>query len=145
MQAFTQAIFTRLNATHYVPGGGAGLTTSNAFRTSVGARIRLLVAPSNSALPLATYSIDQPTTEHFFGGSRKQTATFTVSIFDKAESGADAMLGYEAQLFALFDNTELTISGHSRGYSRSLNRGAPELEGEYLRCDSRFEIMAFSS
>ena len=137
MQAFMRAIFARLDGLTYVPGGGTGLAITNAFRVSLGGR--------NSALPLATFELESPTTEHFFGGTKKQTAEFTVSIFDKAESGADAMLGHEANLFALFDNTELTGSGHDRGFTRSTNRGAPELDGEYLRVDSRFEIIAFSS
>ena len=145
MQAFMRAIFARLDGLTYVPGGGTGLAITNAFRVSLGGRIRALEAPANSALPLATFELESPTTEHFFGGTKKQTAEFTVSIFDKAESGADAMLGHEANLFALFDNTELTVSGHDRGFTRSTNRGAPELDGEYLRVDSRFEIIAFSS
>ena len=146
MQALMRSIFARLDATNYILGGGStGLSVTNAFRASMGGRIRAVVAPSNSTLPLATFDLEPPSTEHFFGGKRKQTAEFSVSIFDKAEVGADVMLGYESSLFLLFDNTELVVSGHDRGFSRSLTRGVPELDGEYLRVDSVFEIVAYSS
>lgn len=142
MQVLTRAIFSQLTADTYTVGGFSG---SNTFKTNMGSRIFLLTAPSSSALPLATFTMSDPATDHFFGGKRKQTASFVVSIFHKAEAGADVMLGYEQNLFSLLDRQSLTVANHDRGFVRNLTRGTPELDGEFIRIDSTFEIQAFSS
>lgn len=132
-----KAVYARLTA---VTDGG-----TNPVRTSVSDRIYALEAPARSAFPLIIYTMDPPDVDHFFGGKSRQTATFTVTIFGKVESGPDAMVDIEKQVADLLDQQSLSVDNHDRGFVRVLSRGTPETDGEVFRVDTSFEIVATST
>lgn len=129
-----RAIYGRLTAD---TGGG-----TNPVRTAVSDRIYALEAPASSTLPLIVYSLDTPDTERFFSGVVRTTATFTVTVFGKTQAGADALADIDRKVFDLLDQVEVAVTDHDRGYIRGVSRGAPTIEGEYLRLDSTFQIVA---
>ena len=87
-------------------------------------------------------ALDTPDTERFFSGVVRTTATFTVTVFGKTQAGADALADIDRKVFDLLDQVEVAVIGHDRGYIRGVSRGAPTIEGEYLRLDSTFQIVA---
>ncbi len=129
-----RAIYGRLTA---VTDAG-----TNPVRTAVSDRIYALEAPASSTLPLIVYSLDTPDTERFFSGVVRTTATFTVTVFGKTQAGADALADIDRKVFDLLDQVEVAVTEHDRGYIRGVSRGAPTIEGEYLRLDSTFQIVA---
>lgn len=129
-----RAIYGRLTA---VTDAG-----TNPVRTAVSDRIYALEAPASSTLPLIVYSLDTPDTERFFSGVVRTTATFTVTVFGKTQAGADALADIDRKVFDLLDQVEVAVTDHDRGYIRGVSRGAPTIEGEYLRLDSTFQIVA---
>ena len=129
-----RGFYSRLNAD---TGGG-----TNAVRTAVTDRIYALEAPASSTLPLIVYALDTPDTERFFSGVVRTTATFTVTVFGKTQAGADALADIDRKVFDLLDQVEVAVTGHDRGYIRGVSRGAPTIEGEYMRLDSTFQIVA---
>lgn len=120
-----------------------GDTGTNPLKVLVGTRIHAIDAPARTTLPLAVYTMDSVDTESFFGANKiRQVGNFTVTVYAKAESGADSIVDIEQTVFDLLDQVDVTVTNHDRGYIRNLSRGVPELDGEIFRTDSTFEIVA---
>ena len=115
---------------------------SNAFATAVGSRISFAEAPSGTALPLAVYTMSPPAIERAFGGDAKHTAEVTVSILARTDLGADAAADIEALLYDRLQGATLSATGFDRVLVRCLDRGTPEVDGEAIRVDSSFEVIA---
>ena len=68
-------------------------------------------------------------------------ATVDVSLFGKTEAGIDALGLIEEKVYTLMHDQDLTVdSNYDRAYVRSVTRGSPTNDGEYLRIDSTFTI-----
>ena len=130
-----KAIYARL--TYHLDSSG-----TNPLRTAVSDRIFAIEAPARTTLPLVVYSFDSVDTERFFGGNVREIGSFTVSVFTKAEAGADSIVDMEKLIFENLDQIDVVVANHDRGYIRNLSRGVPELDGEAFRADSTFEIVA---
>lgn len=130
-----KAVYARLIA-------NVGDTGTNPLKDAVSNRIYAIEAPAREPLPLVVYTLDSLDTEHFFGGVKRQIGNFTVSVYAKAESGADSIVDMEELAFSHLDQSAVTVVNHDRGYIRNLTRGVPELDGEVFRADSTFEIVA---
>ena len=117
-------------------------SSTNPLRTAVSDRIFAIEAPARTTLPLVVYSFDSVDTERFFGGNIREIGSFTVSVFTKAEAGADSIVDMEKLIFENLDQIDVVVANHDRGYIRNLSRGVPELDGEAFRADSTFEIVA---
>ena len=115
---------------------------TNPLRTAVSDRIFAIEAPARTTLPLVVYSFDSVDTERFFGGNVREIGSFTVSVFTKAEAGADSIVDIEKLVYENLDQIDVVVTNHDRGYIRNLSRGVPELDGEAFRADSTFEIVA---
>jgi hypothetical protein len=114
----------------------------NPVYDAVGGRVYALEAPASSTLPLILYSVDEPSTQRFFGGRVRSTATLTVTTYCKAEAGSLVASQIADKVFDWLDQCTLTVAGYDRGYVRNVSIGSPIPEGEYLRTDSTFEIVA---
>lgn len=133
--ALMSAIYTRLIEADAGP-------TPNPLMAAVSNRIFALQAPASSDLPLVVYSIDAPDTSRFFGGNVRIEATVVVSVFNKLDAGPKAIADLDDKVDAQLDKKFVTVTGVGRGYIRNVQRGAPSIEGEYLRSDSTFIIEA---
>lgn len=111
---------------------------SNAFETAVGGRIYAIEAPASAALPLAVYSVSSVSSTGAFGGVSHLQATIDLSLFGKTQAGVDALAAIEEKAYRLLHDQDVTDAAIGRVHIRSLNRGTPLLEGEYLRLDSTF-------
>tara|TARA_R100001086_G_scaffold169725_5_gene92513 strand:+ start:1784 stop:2191 length:408 start_codon:yes stop_codon:yes gene_type:complete len=115
---------------------------SNAFASAVGDRIFFAEAPAGTALPLAVYTMSPPAIERFFDDDARHTSEVTVSILSLTDQGADAAADIEALLYARLQGVTLSATGFDRALVRCLDRGTPEVDGEALRVDSSFEVIA---
>ena len=123
-----------------------GDTGTNPIRTSVGDRIFAMEAPASSALPLLVFSVSGSTSSNYFDGSSLIEATVDVSLFGKTEAGVDALALIEAQVYAhVHDQNVTSLPNFDRAKIRSVSRGTPTIEGEYLRVDSTFIIEGLDS
>ena len=115
----------------------------NLFKLYVNSRIYALEAPPETAFLFAVFVIDQPDVEHFFGGESRQTATLSVDIYGKTESGIATLMQAEGALNDLMDLAELSATGFDRVRVRSISRGGIEFDGsEQYRVRSIFELIA---
>lgn len=134
----TRAFYSAIRAD---TGGG-----TNPVRTSVSDRIFALEAPASSALPLLVFSVSGSTSSNYFDGSSLIEATVDVSIFGKTEAGVDALALIEAQVYGqVHDQNVTSLPNFDRAKIRSVSRGTPTIEGEYLRLDSTFIIEGLDS
>lgn len=133
-----RAIYGRLTAT--TDGG-----SSNPLKDAVGSRIYAIEAPASASLPLVLYALDDPDVTRFFSGKTRLNATFTVSVFHKGDVGPDVVAAIEGHAFDLLDDQTVTASGFDRGVIHSVARGAVTPDGDYLRSDSTFQIVATAS
>jgi hypothetical protein len=129
---FSKAIYTRLM---HDAGGG-----TNPLRTLVSDRIFAIEAPAQTALPLVVYAVMGSQTSRDFGGTVKEVVQVSVTMFGKAEDGADAILDIEDAAFDLLDQRTLAVSSYDRGYMRNISRGSAILNGEYFSVESVFQI-----
>ncbi len=137
-QAVSRAVYSRLIV-------NIAETGTNPVKAAVSGRIYAVEAPASSSLPLVVWTMDDPSVAGFFGGKTRLTATFTVSVFDKSDVGADSVAGIEDKVFALLHDAEVSVTGYDRGSIQSTGRGAVLPEGDYLRSDSTFQIVATES
>jgi len=137
-QAVARAVYAQMIA-------NVGDTGTNPLKAAVSNRIYAIEAPASSTLPLVVWTMDDPVVTGFFGGKTRLTATFTVSVFDKADVGADSVAGIEEKVFARLHDAEVAVTGYDRGSIQSTGRGAVLPEGDYLRADSTFQIVATES
>lgn len=114
--------------------------STNPLRAAVGDRIYAMEAPASSTLPLVVYTIESVDTTNDFDGNAMTRATVEVSIFQKTEQGVDALALIEEKAYALLNDQNVTATGFDRAYIRSIARGTPLIEGEYIRSDSTFII-----
>ena len=91
------------------------------------------------------WTLDDPGQEHFFDGTTRQTATFTVTVFHKADAGPDAVAGIVDSVVDQLNDVQVAVAGHDRGVLTTLSRGAAQPDGDYLRADSTFQIVATTS
>ncbi len=117
----------------------------NDFYDAVGGRIFAYEAKLSDTLPLAVYQMDSPSCERFFGGKVRSTATFTMTIYGKASLGLQAVTDIAEKAFAHINGKKATVASHDRGVLRGVSRGGPAVEGEYVRVDSTFEMIATTS
>ncbi len=127
-----RAFYSRLSA----DTGGS----TNDLRTAVNDRIFAMEAPASSALPLVIYNFMGIDTSNDFDGNTMTQATVEVSIFQKTEAGVDALASIEEKAYNLLNDQNVSATGFDRAYIRSVARGTPLIEGEYMRSDSTFII-----
>jgi len=137
-QQIARAVYTRLTA-------NLGETGTNPLKAAVGDRVYAIEAPASSALPLVVWTMEDPDVSRFFGGKTRLTATFTVSIFDKADAGVDSLGAIEGHAFDLLDDEDVSVVGYDRGVIHSVARGSVVPDGDYMRSDSTFKIVATES
>jgi len=117
----------------------------NDLYDAVGGRIFAFEAEPSETLPLIVYTMNDPVTERYFGGKVRSRAVFTVTVFGKAQSGLQAVTDISEKAYAHLNGQAVTVSAHDRGVLRGLTRGGPAVEGEYVRSDSTFEMVATTS
>ena len=87
--------------------------TTNDFNTAVGSRCYFGYAPQDTACPYAVYNLDSLVPTFNFDSTTYEEAIVVFNVFSDKESHAEitTLYGY---LDALFDNSDITVSGYSR-------------------------------
>ena len=137
-QHIARAIYSRLTV-------NIGESATNPLKAAVSSRIYAIEAPASSALPLVVWTMDDPDVSRFFGGKTRLTVSFTVTVFAKADAGVDAVGAIEGHVFDLLDDEDVAVVGFDRGVIHSTARGSITPDGDYLRSDSTFQIVATES
>lgn len=141
MKALLTAVYSVLTA----PAEAGPPVVQNALHAAVGGRIYQIEAPASSALPLVVFAVTGVTTEHSFGGRERTTATVDLTVYGRTSGGVAALGTIEDAANGLLDQAQTAATGYDRMFLRTLSRGRPTVEGEYLRLDSMFELVAFAT